>query len=189
MSVLKKIHLGKFIRIYFETFFTAIFMYLLYAHIFHEFLHFAVCILSGNEGKIIFGLPSKVECVGMQNSAVFSYWLYDMAPYLLLALPVSIIFSSVSLSAKNYRFRLVLIILPWIALLDSLINFFGFFIPSNDFHNLLAVNPMLFVLGVFLILIITFISKFWIERQYLLLRKAVADKKRKNNVQPMIILC
>jgi len=149
---------GKFLIICGEVLFILLVTYFAYAQIFHEFFHFAVCIVSGSGGEIVFGFPSRVECPGIINNNLLVFWLYCMAPYSFLSLPVVLIFSVFKFRTSNYYVNLILISIPASSLLDTLINSSLFFIRGNDFNNLLMVGPFPFLLGWLLAGIIFLIS-------------------------------
>ena len=166
---------AKTIRIYIEVISLLLITFLIYAQVFHESFHLAICILSGNTGKIVFGLPPNVECPGILNSSVLIFWVYCMSPYLFLALPI-ITFSIFKIKTKSYYANLLLIFIPGIALYDTLNNFFRFFMRDNDFNNLLAISPYSFLIGSLVVLIIVLISKFWMENYWPIFKKTIQER-------------
>jgi len=169
---------AKTIRIYIEVISLLLITFLIYAQIFHESFHLAICIISGNTGKIFFGLPPHVECPGIINASVLTFWIYCMAPYLFLALPIVTIFSVLKFKTKSHYANLLLVFIPAIALYDTLNNFFRFFMRDNDFNNLLAISPYLFLLGSLAVVIIVLVSTFWIKNYWHLLKKTIFDRTK-----------
>jgi len=173
---------AKTIIIYVEVISLLLISFLVYVQVFHESFHLAICIISGNTGKIVFGLPPHVECPGILNSNVLTFWVYCMSPYLFLALPIAAMFSIFKPKTKSYYASLLLIFIPGIALYDTLNNFFRFFMRDNDFNNLLAISPYSFLLGSLVVLLIVLISGFWMKNYWPIFKKTIQERiKEKNN--------
>jgi len=171
--------LRKFLKIILEVIPILLFTYIIYVMA-HELSHLTLCFISGSYGKIFLGLPSHVDCPGILNSTVFIFSLYCLAPYLFLSLPVVILFSVFTFKIRNYYFSLFLIFIPAAAFIDTLNNFFHFFIRENDFHNLLAVSPCSFLFGSLLVVLIAFISRSWIKNYWPIFKKTIQDKIKDN---------
>jgi len=136
----------KIFIIYVEVILVLLVTYLAYAQVFHEFFHFAVYIISGSEGEIVFGFPSHVECPGILNTNLLVFWLYCMLPYFFLSLLIVLILSIFRFRPNNYYVNLVVISIPAGVLYDKLNNYFRFYARENDVNNLLAVSFSFFLL-------------------------------------------
>ncbi|MFH1941898.1 MAG: hypothetical protein ABIL68_07310 [bacterium] len=137
----------------------------------------AVCVLSGNVGKVFFGFPPRVECPGILNVSIPVYFLYNMIPYLFLALPIVLFFAMKRFKTDNVFKATMFYVLPGVAFADTLDNFIFFFVPINDFYNLIAVSRDLFILGGFIAVAILSISIIWI-RKYLDMLKGILEKPK-----------
>lgn len=151
--------------------------FVIYMEVFHEFSHYAVCLLSGFWGKMTLGFPAKTECPGIEtNTLMFS--LYKMAPYLFLALPISIFFSIHRCETRNGYVNMFLASLPLVAIMDTLINYFIAFDPRNDFYGLLAIDPVLFAVATLTVVAVVLTSPFWMRNSRVIFRKAIKRKRK-----------
>lgn len=170
------------LRWIFLSAFVIIGLLLFYIEILHESCHLALCFLSGNEGKITFGIPPMVECPGILQSSLPVYFLYNMAPYIFLALPIVSIFALFTFKTENYYLALFLFFLPLLATMDTFDNFFQVLAPQNDFYNLLFVNKGLFILSLICVIPIFAISVFWADKYWKQLKKTYARKTKRERI-------
>lgn len=95
---------------------------------------------------------------------VHAFWAYKMAPYLFIALPITLIFSLAKLKSKHFCLNIIMVTIPFVGLFDTLVNYFlAFFYAQSDFGIILQTSPWLYIPGVLLVLFITFLSKHWIK--------------------------